>query len=235
VLQKLPPHSLPPNKQTETLIKRFLHDTHGNVDDAVANIQKHLSWRKKIFPIRKSSMLNDSFNKAHAFLPLGKAKDGSYILLIRSGYIPINTMDLNNVVKLVVSTVEHILAHDKGPGLPKFTILYDRTDFSIRENFKKEFYKRLINVFTDNYPQFLKAIYVHPTDWVLNTLWKIIKNFMKPETAKKVKMVSKAHDLQTYIDVENIPTWLGGTQTIDHLSMDSFFKHEPKQIKDRFL
>jgi hypothetical protein len=235
VLEKLPPRTIPQNQHTHEYIKRWLHETNGNVDDAVKMIEKHVSWRKRMFPITKTSMLHDSFNQARAFMPLGRAKDGSYIMYIRSGLIPIDTMNLDNVVQLFVSTLEHVLAHDKGNQLPQFTILYDRTDFSIRKNFKKAFYKRLIRVLTENYPGTLRAIYVHPTDWVLSTLWKVIKLFMNPETAGKVKMIKHEQKLQHYIDIKHLPQSLGGQVNIDDFTMEKYFQNEPKQIKDRWL
>lgn len=71
----------------------------------------------------------------------------------------------------------------------------------------------LSSVLSDNYPETVKALYIVNTSRLFSMLWPAIRVFVNPETAKKLKIVSKGKtlaELEKICDRKFIPSFLGG-------------------------
>ncbi|CAD7959396.1 unnamed protein product [Amoebophrya sp. A120] len=82
------------------------------------------------------------------------------------------------------------------------------------------------SMMSDNYPESAKTIVIINSSRVATMLWPAVRAFINPDTAKKIKLVSKAKTFQTLeelIQPEWIPSWIpGGKCTLcgDNLDRD---------------
>ena len=70
--------------------------------------------------------------------------------------------------------------------------------------------KFMIKVFEANYPESLGAVLVHQAPWVFQGIWSVIKGWLDPVVASKVRFTKNAQDLSQFIDAKHIPKDLGG-------------------------
>jgi len=72
--------------------------------------------------------------------------------------------------------------------------------------------KFMIKVFEANYPESLGAVLVHQAPWVFQGIWSVIKGWLDPVVASKVRFTKNAQDLSQFIDAKHIPKDLGGEE-----------------------
>lgn len=72
--------------------------------------------------------------------------------------------------------------------------------------------KFMIKVFEANYPESLGHICVHKAPWIFNTIWGIIKGWLDPVVASKIRFTKDDKDLEEVMPRANIPHDLGGDE-----------------------
>ena len=70
----------------------------------------------------------------------------------------------------------------------------DRDGFSFKKNWDFDFLKTIAKTLSDNYPERLAGVYVHPSSSILAWLWSLIKNFFDGRTRAKVKFITSDKD-----------------------------------------
>jgi hypothetical protein len=88
-------------------IVRYLVARKGNVKAADEMIEKCLSWRRTVFPLKKSDVA--AAFKTKCFFPYGRAKDGSPIVVMRGGLYDVNIATPQQYVLAAAYTIDYSL------------------------------------------------------------------------------------------------------------------------------
>lgn len=94
------------------------------------------------------------------------------------------------------------------PPITRATIVFDLNNAGYK-NVDMNLTKYVVRVLQDYYPESLAACYVVNANFVISSLWKVIKPWLDKEVALKIKFINQ-NELPLYIDLENIPEMLGG-------------------------
>jgi len=70
----------------------------------------------------------------------------------------------------------------------------------------------MIKCFEANYPESLGVVLVHKAPWVFQGIWKIIKGWLDPVVASKVKFTNNIAEMEEYVPKSHIPKELGGDE-----------------------
>ena len=65
----------------------------------------------------------------------------------------------------------------------------------------------------DNFPERLGVIYICPVNMLLRAIWKMVQPMLNERTRRLVRLVGSCAELQKYIDADQLPTRMGGTDT----------------------
>lgn len=195
-------------KDTNTLLK-FLEARDFKVKAAEKMLEDHMKWRKETLPIKRSCFENQEFVTSGAMYHFGFDKDGSPIMVIRSSLFLPKTRDLEACTNYMSFMILYMSA--KFPRHERFTVLYDRNNFSLRKNLDLDLIKNAAKVMSDNFPESLKRAYICPSGSVLRGIWKIAKHFFDPETRKKIAFLPSTKHFIKYIDPEQLEARYDGT------------------------
>nr|XP_009857583.1 motile sperm domain-containing protein 2 [Ciona intestinalis] len=69
--------------------------------------------------------------------------------------------------------------------------------------------KFLLTCFTTYFPDMLEKILILEMPWIMNTIWKVVKQWMTEDQRKRT-IFSSFKDLNQYIDADNALTYMGG-------------------------
>lgn len=131
-----------PGVDDETLA-RFLIARENNLQKAIEQYAKVVTWRSLHYPVLKSSCMKEI--NSGKFYVRGVDKEGRPILIFRVRFSNPSERDIQEAGRMVVWFTEHVikrLPEDK----TKFTVLMDRTSF-VRANADLELLKRLAGIF----------------------------------------------------------------------------------------
>ncbi|KAH9499832.1 Motile sperm domain-containing protein 2 [Bulinus truncatus] len=120
------------------------------------------------------------------------------------------TERLNAEKKGVVYAMEK--AFNENPLSP-IVVLLDMTSCGL-VNLDIDFVKYIITIFKFYYPTFLAYMLIYDMPWIFNAAWKLIKSWLSPDAAAKIRFVTKV-DIQTYIKIDDLPPHMGGTDTFE--------------------
>ncbi|EDO15589.1 hypothetical protein Kpol_483p8 [Vanderwaltozyma polyspora DSM 70294] len=93
------------------------------------------------------------------------------------------------------------------------TILFDMTDFSM-SNMDYTPVKFLIKIFEAHYPEYLGNLIIHNAPWLFSPIWNVVKTWLDPVVASKVKFTYNVKDLSKYMSNDQIPQHLNGTNDL---------------------
>jgi len=197
-------------------LRRFLVARQLNLDAAFTMIEAHSKWREQNLPITLTPALRAELRKGKSYLRGNDAK-GRPLFIIRSGRFDPKVRDLETAMKATVHTVEAAVAAlpAEGSGPQQFAVMYDRTGFSLRENFDKDLILGCIQTLSNNYPERMGAVYLYPCGMVLSGLYRMISPFLDARMRAKVKMVTSDKELCSLVPPEYVPTWYGGQDTFE--------------------
>jgi hypothetical protein len=71
--------------------------------------------------------------------------------------------------------------------------------------------KNSIKLCGEHYPETMGGTFVVNAPWYFRTVWAVVKSFMEPETAKKVRVCGTTSELVKYISEDMLPIEYGGT------------------------
>lgn len=89
------------------------------------------------------------------------------------------------------------------------------TDFGL-SNMDNAPVKFMIKCFEANYPESLGVVLIHKAPWVFQGVWRMIKGWLDPVVASKIKFTNNLQDVSKYIDLERVPKELGGPDPFEY-------------------
>lgn len=212
-------------------LARFLIARNGDIDKASLLLNAHLAWRSTNLPITKASCLNELYKgKVYGH---GVDKEGHPLVVYVPRFNDPSVRDLEEMSRSLLYWTEHVL-ENMPANKSKATILVDRTGNSQPD---MDFIKFVAKAFQDNYPERAYRFIIYPGGIVFTTLWNIIRLFIDPVTANKVKVVMWESGVKEYIEDKYIPVSCGGKCTFEHskLLIDSMPAVLPAPVSSVFV
>ncbi|XP_055070614.1 motile sperm domain-containing protein 2 [Misgurnus anguillicaudatus] len=191
----------------DSLVESYLTWRQFVVEDTLKMIDESLQWRKEynLNDLTENSIPRWMFETGAVYLH-GYDKEGNKLFWFR---VKLHVKDAKTIVdkkKYVAFWLERYAKRE--PGMP-LTVVFDMTESSIG-NIDMDFVKYIISCFKVYYPKFLSKMIMYEMPWIMNAAWKIVKTWLGPEAISKLRFVSKS-DIQTFIDPEHLPPYMGGT------------------------
>lgn len=149
----------------------------------------------------------------------GHDKEGRPILLARPRLHYAHDQSEADIEKYCLLIIEQAKLFFKSP-VETATILFDLSGFSM-SNMDYGPVKFLITCFEAHYPESLGHMFIHKAPWIFSPIWNIVKNWLDPVVSSKINFTKSIKDLTEYIDLDQLPEYLGGENTVD---LDSFVK-----------
>ncbi|KAG5365852.1 CRAL-TRIO domain-containing protein [Yarrowia sp. B02] len=217
----------------DNMLLRFLRARQFDVAKAVEMLGKTLHWR-----LKESGLDELQFRGEIGAL---KSNDIEFMSQLRSKKAYIHGRDKSG--RPVVRITPRLHSKDKQSPqcIEKFTLhlfestllmldekvdtivfLFDMTGFSLF-NMDYAYVKYVLKCFEAYYPESLGILLIHNAPWVFSGVWNIIKGWIDPNVAQKIKFTKNVKALQEFIDIEQIPADLGGKDN---------FKYEYPEPKD---
>lgn len=187
-------------------VRRFHMHCHNTQERALAMIENNFRWRKtnrvndvKAEDVKKFMDLKNLF--IH-----NRDKDGCKLLifLVFKHFKGVNTLD--EIKVFFIYWMERLEREEHGKWI---SIVFDMRDTGMK-NMDIDLISYVINMFKEHYPWILNYILVLEMPWLLNAMWKIIKNMLPEESLEKIKFVDKK-GLREYVAEEQALKAWGGT------------------------
>lgn len=89
------------------------------------------------------------------------------------------------------------------------SVVFDMTGFTL-SNMDYAPVKFLISAFEAHYPELLGLLFVHNAPWVFSGIWNVIKKWLDPVVASKIRFTKSKKDLLQYFDESQLHLLLGG-------------------------
>ncbi|QLG71581.1 hypothetical protein HG535_0B06260 [Zygotorulaspora mrakii] len=209
----------------DTSILKFIRARKWKVDKAMSMIAHSMRWRveeSKVDDIicggeraayekgETGVIKNLELQKA---IICGFDKQRRPIILARPKVHYSSDQTEEEIQKYCVLVIEQAKLFFKKP-VETSTILFDLTGFSL-SNMDYTPVKFLITCFEAHYPESLGHMFIHKAPWIFPPIWNIIKNWLDPVVASKIMFTKNAKDLNQFIDMDQIPEYLGGSNKHD--------------------
>ncbi|KAG5357368.1 CRAL-TRIO domain-containing protein [Yarrowia sp. C11] len=210
----------------DNMLLRFLRARQFDVPKSVEMLGKTLHWR-----LKESGLDELQFRGEIGAL---KSNDVDFLSQLRSKKAYIHGKDKNG--RPVVRVTPRLHSKDKQSPqcIEKFTLhlfestllmldekvdtivfLFDMTGFSLF-NMDYAYVKYILKCFENYYPESLGILLIHNAPWVFSGVWNIIKGWIDPNVAQKIKFTKNVQALQEYIEIDQIPEDLGGKDTFKY-------------------
>ncbi|KAI8904932.1 CRAL-TRIO domain-containing protein [Powellomyces hirtus] len=193
-------------------IVKFFDGARGNVDFAMKMLEKTLQWR---IDYKWDSLTTEDFTADELTGKLyyhNTAKDGTPVLIWRISRHKADPKLVEHTVRFIVYMI--VKGIKDGTIKSRITLLVDRIG-SANENVEGiAFFRSLTYVLQTHFPEMLQRIIIFPTNWLLWTVWKVVKPFLDITVVEKVSLVGPKEYKQTLRDaiaLENLSQRYGGT------------------------
>ncbi|KAJ8528858.1 hypothetical protein K7X08_030502 [Anisodus acutangulus] len=204
---------------TDACLKRYLEARNWNVDKSKKMLEETLKWRSSFKPeeIRWHEVATEG-ETGKVYKANFHDRYGRTVLILRPGMQ--NTSALDNQMKHLVYLIENAI-FNLPEGQEQMAWLIDFTGWSITNNVPVKSARETINILQNHYPERLAVAFLYCPPRIFEAFWKIVKYFMDPKTAQKVKFVyPKNKDsvelMKSYFDMDNLATEFGGTATLSY-------------------
>nr|XP_043637102.1 phosphatidylinositol transfer protein 3 [Erigeron canadensis] len=204
---------------TDACLKRYLEARNWNVDKAKKMLEETLAWRSTYKPeeIRWTEVAVEG-ETGKLFRANFRDRVGRTVLVLKPGLQ--NTTSMDNQIKHLVYLMENAMLN-LPEGQEEMAWLIDFTGWSFSTNVPIRTARDTINILQDHYPQRLAVAFLYAPPRIFETFWKVVKYFMDPKTTQKVKFVYPKNKesvelMQSYFDVDNLPTEFGGKATMKY-------------------
>ncbi|XP_003739881.1 motile sperm domain-containing protein 2 [Galendromus occidentalis] len=205
---------------------RFLRMTKNDPDHAVEYAKKAFEWRKSmgVNDMSESTLKACRFLKSESLYPYGVTKSGAHILVMkaRNHIKPKNAEEALEHRKLFAFVLDTLI---KEKNVERVCLMMDCQNAGV-SNVDMEGINFMISAFRDYYPAYLEQILVVDIPWVLKAVWTAIKRLLPREAQKIIHFVDAKH-LSQYIEPDNLPISLNGTN-------DYCYKYVPGQALGLF-
>lgn len=234
------------NDCPDTNILRFTVARKFEPNDSLSMAAKCLSWRLNSHPIDDWVLAGDAepyWNKSHPkFIEafklnqvyirgVDKLKRPIVIIHVQK-HLRKNCPD-HDFERFICCMIEYIRLQltPLTNGVNQGCILFDMTGFSMK-NADLAAVHFLAIMFEANYPECLGLIWIHNAPWIFNAVWKIIKGWLDPVVASKIKFTKGVKDLKQDIDLKYIPKSLDGEDTFKNEYITPTIENSDKLPKD---
>ncbi|KAL4778810.1 hypothetical protein BJX76DRAFT_342398 [Aspergillus varians] len=217
----------------DSLVLRFLRARKWDVKKALMMLVSTLRWRLLDAKVDEDVM----FNGEHLALeqlkskdPAEKKKGEDFMKQFRIGKSFLHGVDKNGRPICYVRVRLHRAGDQSAESLERFTvytietarmmlvapvetacIIFDMTDFSLA-NMDYHPVKFMIKCFEANYPECLGVVLIHKAPWIFSSIWNVIKGWLDPVVAAKIKFTKNSEELEQFISKSRIITELGGDE-----------------------
>lgn len=220
----------------DSVLLKFIRARKYNTDKAMSMIAHSMHWRvgetkvDEILCGGERAAYENNENGIIKNLELQKAiisgqdKQGRPIILARPRLHYAHDQTEKEMEKYCLLVIEQARLFFRNQ-VDTATILFDLTGFSM-SNMDYSPVKFLITCFEAHYPESLGHMFIHKAPWIFPPIWNIIKNWLDPVVVSKILFTKNAKDLSQYIDMEQLPEYLGGSNDIE---TDHFVKPDGSQ------
>ena len=222
-----------PETNTAWFLLRFYAARSGNMKETQKMVSKFFEWRRiknmaRIAGI--SSKVFSPLSSIHARGFYGIDKFGRPILIER-----LNQTDIAKFLspefddiredymislyeKLVFLVLPAASAH-LGERVDSTIVIYDMKGVNFGKLFDskfKAFSKLIVSIVQDYYPELLGKLVIVNAPFTFRVIWAFIKVFIDKKTTSKVEIYggNAIDKLEKYVEVENLPYFLGGKCTV---------------------
>lgn len=208
----------------DNLMLRFVRARKWDIEKALLMMSKTLKWRATEYPAYDWVLEGDSTSYVNGTNPgltknfttskcylRGTDKEGHPIFLFKAKKHLIGDSPLADTQRFAVLTIEwtKLLLQENINGVDQCTVFFDLTGFSLK-NADYGAIKFLAEIFEAHYPETLGYIIIHNAPWIFSTVWNIVKNWLDPVVASKIRFTKDYKDLTKFIEPHYIPDYLGG-------------------------
>ncbi|KAJ3152727.1 hypothetical protein HDU86_005482 [Geranomyces michiganensis] len=190
---------------------KFFDGARGNGELAYKMLEKTMQWR---IDYKWDSLATEDFT---ADEQTGKlyfhnfAKDGTPVLIWRIARHKADPKLVEHTVRFIVYTM--VKGIRDGTIASRLTLLVDRLG-STNDNVEGiAFFRSLTSVLQTHFPEMLQRIIIFPTNWLLWTVWKVVKPFLDMTVVERVSLVGPKEYKQTLKDaiaLESLSQRYGG-------------------------
>ena len=221
-------------------LRRFLVARKLKLDETMEMINNHMEWRARMLPVTLTEEVKAELKKGKMEV-YGTDIQGRPLLIVHSGRFDPKERDLDTAIAACVYLIEKTIAENENQTQCSimctrhvhghhtrflfsrspltrllacfFASADDRDGFSFKKNWDFDFLKTIAKTLSDNYPERLAGVYVHPSSSILAWLWSLIKNFFDGRTRAKVKFITSDKELLACVPAEFVAQSQGGTST----------------------
>lgn len=207
----------------------------GIVESAIKSLLGTAEWRETVsapagWPGTYESLvpsIQSQLDTGKVFL-CGRDKEGRPVSYIRTDrhIAEVDPVPVSNLMMFMMDSMCALLHRDdvpnpKGgvyPRVDKMTIVLDFGSFGFA-NADTDVGKGIVSMLSRHYPEHLGKMYMVDAGYIAWGVWQIVRLLLDPRSEAKIKFVSRA-ELQDVIDVEELPTWLGGNNPYEFKPSD---------------
>ncbi|KAJ5894975.1 hypothetical protein N7495_006666 [Penicillium taxi] len=217
----------------DATLLRFLRARKWNISNAFLMMMEAIVWRAKEMHVDDDILVKGELhawkqaqNKSDpsekkagedflAQLRLGKGyvhgtdKAGRPIVVVRVRLHKPGAQSEETLERFIVHLIESVRLN-LSPPLETAAAIFDMTGFSL-SNMEYPPVNFVLKCFEANYPECLGTMIIHNSPWAFSGIWRLIRGWMDPEIAAKVQFTNSADDIAKYIDRDNFPKEIGGT------------------------
>ncbi|KAJ3161228.1 hypothetical protein HDU88_007401 [Geranomyces variabilis] len=190
--------SLGSAKLSDWWLVKFFDGARGNGELAYKMLEKTMQWR---IEYRWDSLATEDFTADELTGKLyyhNIAKDGTPVLIWRIARHKADPKLVEHTVRFIVYTM--VKGIRDGTVASRLTLLVDRIG-STSDNVEGiAFFRSLTSVLQTHFPEMLQRIIIFPTNWLLWTVWKVVKPFLDMTVVEKVSLVGPKEYKQTLKD-----------------------------------
>ena len=174
--------------------QRFLDARDGSVPDASEMLREHLAWRAATLPLPAGApALGAGLPDLLVFD--GKARSGHRVAVLMAAMYDPDLADVDTYANAIAAKLDASLDRDVSE---RVTIIADTRGGDGWANPPATsvvpFMRAVSATLSANFPERLHCLVVMPVPWIASTLWTVVKQFLDPETARKVVLLDGAAD-----------------------------------------
>eukprot|EP00472_Partenskyella_glossopodia_P006126 CAMPEP_0197517454 /NCGR_PEP_ID=MMETSP1318-20131121/2460_1 /TAXON_ID=552666 /ORGANISM="Partenskyella glossopodia, Strain RCC365" /LENGTH=372 /DNA_ID=CAMNT_0043067025 /DNA_START=402 /DNA_END=1520 /DNA_ORIENTATION=+ len=184
----------------------------------------------------------EEFNEVCELGVLGTTKDARPVYYERIGAYDPKKLDALGYEKLQRCHIrlqdemlrrKELISRQLGHRMYKHVVILDMKGFGMRHMGPKVLgnIRKLMNLDNAIYPEVLKRLFIVNAPWLFQKAWSLVKGMLHPITRERIKIYGTKPKkflpkLAEFIDIDQLPTWLGGTNkgTLNGVCSDDFDK-----------
>lgn len=179
----------PDHFTNEKTLTRFIKARKYVLKDAYKQLANSIEWRREYQPTQVECIWCTEQPGYHGIRQVGFDSEQRTVMYACFAQCHTNKNTTEDVIAHVVYLMENAIRCSEILS-DELVIVMDCTGFSL-PCCNPKIGKQFVQTFADNYPEHLNRFYLINHNPMLQGVWKAIKVFVDPNTAKKVKLVKK--------------------------------------------